>query len=73
MDLAQYDIALSSSTLMSLVTYLPNQDGIVGPQYVDVITGLRLTWYDRYGGTSIEYNPNRPPYGVLPYGLGQGL
>ncbi len=73
MDLAQYDVALLSSLLMLLVTYLPNQDEIVGPQYLDVLPGSRLMWYDTYGGASIEYNPNRPPYGVLPYSLGQGL
>ncbi len=73
MDLEQYNVALSLSLLMLLVTYLPNQDGIVGPQYVDVVPGSRLTWYDMYRGALIEYNPDRPPYGVLPYGLGQGL
>ncbi len=73
MDLAQYNVASSVLSLMSSVTYLPNQDGIVGPQYVDVVPGLRLTWYDTYGGTLIEYDPDHPPYGVLPYGLGQGL
>jgi hypothetical protein len=74
MDLAQYNVALLLSSLMSsLVTFLPNQDEIVGPQYVDVVPGSRLTWYDTYRGASIKYNPDHPPYGVLPYGLGQGL